>query len=517
MRNKLNFESIFFLVFIFWVPLTKIIREHDYYYTHLYNKGLFAFTFFALSIIGYFLVKRYIDNKYLKVLLITYCLALVVQSFFGFYTRTLELFFIIYGSLLLVVYFTRNKLFEFVSMMAPYFSFALVILMFFNLAGGVYSEEHKKKEILEYSEFSKQYENQLTTTSNRPKRKNVYHFIFDHITGQRYRDYFSEHKSALMGATFYPRAITSYGNTAYSLSSLIRGRTMLNGETDTDFLASEKWRKFSTTKFDDRNLGYTELFRKIMDLGYYTTLTDIFVHTESDYRFESQIFGAKKIGIGERLLQQFVMFYSQYLWAIFPQSINDLGIYRSVNPIYTINDARSVANFLDFIESDKFPVNNNYFLFYNRYPHPPYVLNEDCSYDYPNFFTSYHEQTQCFIRTVEKIIKTLDTKHGKGEYVLIIHSDHGEDISEKHNPFLITNLPTKSGKEVDEAIVSIMDLIPAVIKSQENPETFDYKKDFEVLDLKMKPFFYKNHSGKQDKYIIDGKTFSVNQKNGNNR
>ena len=471
------------------------------------NRPVFYITFLLLSIIVYFQIKRYLNDFRLKVFLITLSISLIFNSFFSFDNRSIFTFLGSFSVSLVLIFFLRKQLLPLYQRSAAILCTVLILLIGLNLIGGNYTREYDVKPIKEYDEFEKFY-SKANFNYERYKNNNIYHLIFDQVTGKRFEYNFKYSEPLGENFTFYPNAITPYGNTSYSINSVIQARYMYEGETINDFTAKEKWRKYAGKNFSDIDLGVTPNIKRLQEMGYKVTLSDSFKISESDFRSENEIFGAYDVGAYERLFQQYKIFFHQYLWAIAPKTFTSWGLYRSSQPRYIMNDMRGLNHFLNFVKKKTFPIYNNYFLLYFRFPHPPYIFDKTCHYTFPTLFTSYDDQKECFLYKVKEITATLNKKHPDGNFLLIIHSDHGDDLEERHNSFLFSNFPKKKKTKINFKHYSTVDLFPAIF-DYITDKKFDFDEKYEVEDLKEKPFFYIADGEKPSKFFINSKTFKL--------
>ena len=251
----------------------------------------------------------------------------------------------------------------------------------------------------------------------------VYHFIIDSAA---VRDTALIHK-LFPNMTYYPEAVTEYGQTIYSLRSLFSGVNVKDEVADL---------KINHVAFDNTYLKQLEdRFKIVTNIQVVSHLPP----SVSTFSFKG----------GTDHWYDFFNFIQAYEFLYFP--FDRESYFLNVMPTVYKKEA-------DFLKSFTVqgPTGGRYFLIHFISPHPPGYLNKSCELDTFLRRGSYDDQYSCILETLSS---TLNKKEFDNAAV-IIHGDHGhsDPTNDRHRPLLLIKKPNQKGFELVKKLVSIQDL-----------------------------------------------------------
>lgn len=242
--------------------------------------------------------------------------------------------------------------------------------------------------------------------------------------------------------TLYPRAATGYGQTIYSLRSLLE-----NAEPNESEDLKRHYSDFARSYLREISSSHeivTNLSSLIKKLPSGTT------HFDLAYQ------GVSTMSMGEVIiadvLNYFIALKFVYLptppWEYFLNTIP----YRGFLELNGLAGIEQVINRHD--------VPGKYFLIYLFSPHPPAFINKNCKFSYLPDHKGYDSHFSCALKKVGEFVNRLKREGVFEESLIIIHGDHGRSNQDKdrHLPLLLIKYPFQKEVKTDESAILLSDL-----------------------------------------------------------
>ena len=264
------------------------------------------------------------------------------------------------------------------------------------------------------------------TSKNLP---NIYHIILDAYQ----TDFFSmtltpDVSSALAGFVHFPNTIAIYNSTGMSLSSIFTGKKFK--------------RDVATVNYKLRTYSSEESFLYALKKGGYTNIAYVpsgfarpvffdhhFAHlrnTRPEKLIDLNTATFQRLWLyanAPRLLTRWLMGVE---WFIQYGDMGDLRLMRNERFLSYSRPVASYLSFLNILEQEPYLPESGRYTFVHIYiPHPPDLLNSDCSYGKPNMKSGPFEQAQCATKLMLDFLARLKSLDRFDNSLNIVHGDHG--------------------------------------------------------------------------------------------
>jgi hypothetical protein len=264
------------------------------------------------------------------------------------------------------------------------------------------------------------------------EKTNIYHILLDEYQTDMFDLTLTDDiKKQMGGFTYYPETTTVYGRTGMSLPTIFTGNSYDYVQPQIDY---EK-QAFST----DKSFLYW-----LKDSGYDTTA---FIHKV--YTFDLPLFD-KVVEHNQNSIQYeeaeisdqtyIKLFTNLWLHANAPKFINDKfvsaeftsqiaaqNVLTDAAPVHSQASFKNITNDTDLLDKPK-----SYIFAHLLFPHFPYVMRSDCTYD-EGTDSSPKEQSECATKLVVEFLNKLKELDRYDDSLIIIQSDHGARFKVENN------------------------------------------------------------------------------------
>ncbi len=262
------------------------------------------------------------------------------------------------------------------------------------------------------------------------KLPNIYHIVLDGFQTDVFELVRStEMEEALGGFTYFPNNTAIYHLTATSLASVF-------GSSRYDY------RRTRFEYLDQALNGKLSLIPRLQDAGYHA---EVYIPALQETRFEvpDLVFRHADYARADLLAMNTSSFVR--LW-VYSQAPRTLRMHISSDALDSADLERlEEGRFLPYSapavsalgfgklmkEEENLPASGRYTFIHMLMPHPPYVLQPDCSYEPSGAKTDMLAQTQC---TMKLLLRFLDVLQGLGRFedsLIVVHGDHGANYRTK--------------------------------------------------------------------------------------
>ena len=287
---------------------------------------------------------------------------------------------------------------------------------------------------------------------------NVYHILLDGFQTDIFELFLSrDTEKALGGFTYFPRNTAIYHLTSTSLASTFGSSRYDYRTTRSEYLHEALNGKLSLTQ-------------RMKDVGY---ITEVFVPALQDTRFEipDHVFRHADYARSDLLAMNTTSFARLWVYSQVPRALRkrltsatpdaaDLKRLEEGRFLPYSAPAVSALGFSKLMkEEEKRPGSGRYSFIHVLMPHPPYVLQPDCSYEPSGAKTDMLAQTGCTMKLLFDFLGVLETLDRFEGSLILVHADHGG------------NYRMRRGKLVDHRSRSLRALLLAkpIGKGREDP------------------------------------------------